>query len=333
MGTLRRPSLRPWRRPALLALLASLWVRPVPVVAQPVPSAAEVRAELDRVVGDRVEVTAILGGQEAPQGGLFTWAFNDVDASILKYPWSAEADTPRPLGIAGLTWTPVVLGSAGLGSFTNRFQDGRLAGNESTYTTYSAGLGTGPRIWFLPDLSVLPSFSLLYAYTENDFDAKTDVGRQVEAAVDERLVNWHTHTLTFIPSLALRYRPTLGRVTVGLTSTLTYFATLPVARSTEAYSFRSDSLTWNNRLEAEVLTPWAVRGWPLLAGGFLQRSELSGALRDSLRADHVYSTGAHVALDPKGRLWKLSQVGLAGSYFWADSFSGFTFGIHLKLGF
>jgi hypothetical protein len=122
-------------------------------------------------------------------------------------------------------------------------------------------------------------------------------------------------------------------VTVALTSTLTYFATVPIARSTEAYSFRSDSLTWNNRVEGDVVTPWAVAGWPLLAGAFLQRSELSGALGDSLRADHAYSTGAHVGLDPKGRLWKVTEVGLAGSYFWADSFSGWTFGIHLQVGF
>ena len=49
-------------------------------MAQSVPSAAEIREELDRVVGNRVEVTAILGGQEVPQAGLFKWSFNDVDA-------------------------------------------------------------------------------------------------------------------------------------------------------------------------------------------------------------------------------------------------------------
>jgi hypothetical protein len=323
----------PRRRPALLALAACLWGWPHAAGAQPLPSPAEIREQLDQAVGDRVEVTAILGGQEALQAGLFKWEFNDVDAGILKYPWSAEAAAPRPLGAGGLTWTPVILGSAGVGSFTNHFRDGVLAGNESTYTTYSVGLGAGPRLGLLPDLSVLPSLSLLYAYTENDFDAGDDRGRRIEAAVDGRLVNWHTHTVTFIPALALRYRPTLGRVTLGLTSTLTYFATVPIARSTEAYSFRSDSLTWNNRAEAEVAAPWAVAGWPLLAGGFVQRSEISGALRNSLRADHVYSTGAHVALDPKGRLWWVTQVGLAGSYFWADSFSGWTFGLHLELRF
>ena len=332
LATLHRPSPRSWI-PVLLALVLCLLGGARRAAAQPAPSPADIRNQLDQVVGNRVEATAILGGQEAPQGGLFGWGFNDVDAGVLKYPWSTELGAPRPLGAGGLTWTPVLLGSVGTAYFTNQFRDGPLAGNESTYTTYSLGLGAGPRIGLLPDLSVLPSFSLLYAYTENDFDAGTEGGRAAEQAVDGRLVNWHTHTLTFIPSLALRYRPTFGRVTLGLTSTYTYFATVPIARSTEAYSFTSESQVWNNRVEVDVVTPWTVAGWPLLAGGFVNRADLFGGIRQSLKSDHFYSTGAHVGLDPKGRLWKVTEVGLAGSYFWSDAFSGWTFGIDLAVAF
>ena len=298
-----------------------------PAAAQPIPSAADVRSQLDQVVGNRVEATVLLGGQQLPQGGLFGWQFNEADARILKYPWSTELGAPRALGVGGLEWTPVLLGSIGAGHFANHFGDGPLAGNSSTYDTYSVGLGAGPRIWLLPGLSVLPSFSLLYAYTENDFDAGTDVGRQVEQGVDGKLVNWHTHTLTLIPSLEVRYSQPVGFMTATLTSTYTYFATMPIARSTEAYSFTSDSQVWNNRLDLDVVTPWSVARWPLLVGGFFQRAELWGGLRESLKADHVYSVGSHVALDPGGRLWKVSRIGIAGSYFWTSSFSGWTLGL------
>ncbi|MGH7359505.1 MAG: Solitary outer membrane autotransporter beta-barrel domain, partial [Candidatus Rokuibacteriota bacterium] len=239
----------------------------------------------------------------------------------------------RSLGTGGLTWTPVLLGAAGTAYFTNQFREGPLAGNESTYTTYSLGLGAGPRIGLLRDLSVLPGFSVLYAYTENDFDAGTDLGRRIEQDVDGRLVNWRTQTLTLIPSLELRYRPTLGPVTVELSSSYSYFATIPIARSTEAYSFTGDSQIWSNRVELEVLTPWAVAGWPLLAGAFGSRGELFGGLSESLKADHFYATGAHVALDPQGRLWTVTRLGLAGSYFWAHSFSGWTLGVHWAVAF
>ena len=323
---LHRASSRPWRAVLLVSVLCLLG-EARPAAAQAAPPLADIRDQLDQVVGNRVEATVILGGQEVPQGGLFTWSFNGVDAGILKYPGSVELGDPRPLGVGGLTWTPVILGSVGTAYFVNKFRDGPLTGNESTYTTYSLGLGGGARMGLLPDLSVLPSFGLLYAYTENDFDAGTEPGRAAEQAVEGRLVNWHTHTLTFMPALALRYRPTFGRVTLGLTSSYTYFATVPLARSTEAYSFTSESQVWNNRVELDVATPWTVAGWPLLAGVFLDRGELFGGLRQSLKTDHFYSTGAYVALDPGGRLWKLKQIGLAGSYFWSETFSGWTLGI------
>jgi hypothetical protein len=319
--------------PVLLALVGCLLGEASPAAAQPAPSLEDIRDQLDQVVGNRVEATVILGGQEVPQGGLFGWSFNDVEAGVLKYPWSTELGAPRPLGVGGLTWNPVLLGSAGTAYFVNRFRDGPLAGNESTYTTYSLGLGAGARIGLLPDLSVMPAFSLLYAYTENDFDAGTQPGRAAEQAVDGQLVNWHTHTLTLVPSLALRYRPSFGRVTLGLTSSYTYFATVPIERSTEAYSFTSESQVWNNRVEVDVVTPWAVAGWPILVGGFFNRADLYGGLRQSLKTDHYYSTGAHVALDPKGRLWKVTEIGVAGSYFWAESFSGWTLGIDWAVAF
>lgn len=147
-----------------------------PAAAQPLPSVADVRDQLDQVVGNRVEAAAILGGQEAPQAGLFRWGFNDVDATVVKYPWTTDLGLPRSLGDGGLTLVPALLGSAGAVHFTNHFRAGPLTGSQSTYTTYSAGLGAGPRIGLLPELSVLPALSLLYAYTENDFDASDDRG-------------------------------------------------------------------------------------------------------------------------------------------------------------
>lgn len=314
------------RWPAIALALGLLGVAG-PAVAQPTPSVDEIRDQLDRVVGNRVEATVILGGQQVPQAGLFGWQFNNVDATIIKYPWNLELGGPRPLGAGSLAWAPVLLGSAGVAHFANHFQGGPLEGSTSTYSTYSLGLGAGPRVWLLPELSLLPSFSLLYAYTENDFDAGSDRGRGAEQAVDGRLVNWHTHTMTMVPSLELRYRKTWGPATLELTSTYAYFATVPIARSTEAYSFTSDSQVWANRAQLELATPWALWDWPIVVGAFFGRAELGGGLSESLKTDHVYSAGGRVALDPRGRLWKLARIGVAGSYFWSGSFSGWTLGL------
>jgi hypothetical protein len=317
-----------------LLALALGWLGTVgPTAARAPPSLAEIRDQLDRVVGNRVEAAVILGGQEVPQGGLFGWQFNGVDASVLKYPWSVELGEPRPLGVGALAWRPVILGSIGTTQFTNHFRDGPLAGSQSAYGSYSASLGAGPRLWLIPEVSVLTAFSLTYAYTETDFDAGNARESAVAQAVDGHLVNWHAHTLTLVPSLQLRYRQAFGPLTVDFTSTYAYFTTVPIARSTEAYSFTSDSQVWGNRLELEVVTPWAIAGWPLVVGGFGNRADLGGGLRDSLKTDHVYSVGGHVALDPRGRLWKLTRIGVAGSYFWSDAFTGWTLGVDWSVEF
>ena len=96
-----------------LGLMVSLAFEIGPAAAQPEPSLTDVRNQLDQVVGNRVEATVLLGGQQLPQGGLFGWQFNDVDARILKYPWSTELGGRRPLDVGGLEWTPVLLGSIG----------------------------------------------------------------------------------------------------------------------------------------------------------------------------------------------------------------------------
>jgi hypothetical protein len=54
------------------------------------------------------------------------------------------------------------------------------------------------------------------------------------------------------------------------------------------------------RLGEEVVTPWAIAGWPLVVvGGFFNPGELFVGLRQSLTSGYFYATGAHVSLDPK----------------------------------
>jgi hypothetical protein len=73
--------------------------------------------------------------------------------------------------------------------------------------------------------------------------------------------------LTFILCLALGDPRFSGRLTSPLAATDTSFATAPVARSTEAYSFTSDSDVWSNRPELGIVTRQSVARWPVLAEG------------------------------------------------------------------
>jgi hypothetical protein len=139
----------------------------------------------------------------------------------------------------------VVEGGIGYGTFENSFENGALAGNESTVTSIAAFAGAGVRFTVWDGVSLAPTFGIIYAHTDNDFEARNEVGRDIvrltgTGAVND-LVNWSADTFTVVPGLELRYRHLFGSVQLTLKSLFKYFHTEPIERSTTALSFQSTS--------------------------------------------------------------------------------------------
>jgi hypothetical protein len=293
------------------------------VRAQMPPGAVQ---QLDTAIGQRVEATAVLGTQSIASRAGLGWSLNGADGSIYKIPWETEWQDPQPLGDSGLLWAPVFEGGVGCGWFANHFNNNALTGNESDFRTVALSLGVGPRFYFGDSgFSVLPAFSLLYAYTDNDFDAHNALGQQVVA--DGRYVNWNVQTISLVPSFELQYKKTFGRWTPKVTSAFACYNTQPISRSTDALSFRSDSKVWANKFDLDYLTAWKVRDCPVHFGGDAGRTDLYQGLRGALGTDHYYETDGRVTLDVLGKLWKVKSVGLSGGYFWCGAFSGYSVGL------
>ena len=288
--------------------------------------------QLDTAIGQRVEATAVLGTQSIASRAGLGWSLNGADGSIFKIPWETELQDPRPLGGRGLLWAPVFEGGLGYGGFVNHFNNNVLAGNESDFSTVALSLGVGPRFHFgASGFSVLPAFSLLYAYTENNFDAHNALGQQVVA--DGRYVNWNVQTISLVPSFELQYKKTFGRWTPKVTSAFAYFNTQPISRSTDALSFRSDSKIWVNKFDLDYLTAWQVYDCPVHLGGDVSRTDLYQGLRGALGTDHFYETDGRVTFDVLGKLWKVKSVGLTGGYFWCGAFNGYSVGLQGSVDF
>ena len=111
-------------------------------------------------------------------------------------------------------------GGVGYGTFENQFEDGALAGNESTVTSLAVFLGGGVRFTVWEHLSLAPTFGVIYAHTENDFDARNDAGREVVrlagSSADNLVKGWSADTFTLVPGLELRYRRLFGTVQLTL---------------------------------------------------------------------------------------------------------------------
>jgi hypothetical protein len=297
----------------------------VPVIrGQSLPPGA--LQQLDTAIGQRVEATAVLGTQSIASRAGLGWSLNDAQGSIYKIPWNFELRDPAPVGRSGLTWAPVIDGGAGYGSFINHFNDNTLAGNESDFHTVALALGAGPRFYFGDSgFSVLPAFSLLYAYTENDFHAYTPLGQVVVA--NGQYVNWNVQTISLVPAFELKYKKTFGRWTPKITSAVAYYDTQPVSRSTDALSFCSNSTIWANKLDLDYLTAGKLFDCPVHLGGDLGRTDLFQGLRGALGTDHYYETDGRMTLDVLGRLWKVKSVGFTGGYFWCGAFNGYSLGL------
>jgi hypothetical protein len=321
------------------------------IQAQPLPPGA--LDQLDDAIGQRVETTAILGTQNVASRAGLGWTLNNTAGSIYKIPWETELRNPRALAATNqiwaplfsrppddtnfnigtfLRWAPVFQGGIGYGQFADDFNSSVLEGNESDYYTVALSLGLGPRIYFGDSgFSILPSFSLLYAYTENDFKANTPAGEAVVA--NGQYVNWYVNTISLVPSFELRYKKTFGRWTPQFTSTLAYFNTRPISRSTDALSFRSQSDAWSNKIDLDYLTCWKPINFPMHFGADFARTDLYQGLRNALGTSYYYQTDGRVTFDILGRIWKVKSVGVTGGYFWCGAFRGYSVGLEGSLQF
>ena len=243
----------------------------------------------------------------------------------------------RPLGDSGILWSPVLEGGVGYGTFENNFSTGPLAGNQSTIDSLAVFLGGGVRFTVWEHLSLAPTFSIIYAHTDNDFDARNDAGREVlrlagSDAVND-LVNWSADTFTLVPGIELRYRRLFGTIQLTLKSAFKYFHTEPIERSTSALSFESTSQWWFNEVDVEWRMPLYLWGRQLRTGGYFARSDVFGGLEDSFGTNYFYQSGGRLVMDVQGLLWKLEYVGIGAGYFWSDRFSGWTIGAEISFAF
>ena len=141
---------------------------------------------------------------ERREWGTYTSKVTDTDLSITRVTGRGHAGPKRPLGDTGILWSPIIEGGIGYGTFNNHFDDGPLDGNKSTVTSLAVFLGGGVRFTLWEDWSLAPTFGIIYAHTENDFDARNEAGQNVlrlAGAQVNDLINWSADTITLVPGM------------------------------------------------------------------------------------------------------------------------------------
>jgi len=298
--------------------------------ANPTASLAQQeRSQIDTVIGQSVETLSVLSTQSAISTGGYKFSIHETDGQATRAPWTIDLAPREPLGDTGLSWTPVFSGGVGYADFTDHFVDKPLEGNASEYQTLAAAVGLGPRIYFTPEFSVLPSMGLIYGYTQNNFHALNPLGDEFEQAQRNGLVDWHVQTMTITPSIELRYLVKPDPWEFTLFSTYAYFDTWPIERSTSALSFRSNSGSWVNGADLDFRTQYRLFDCPVHLGGRFALTDLYGGLRQSLATSNFYQIGGRITLDTRGKIPLIDRLGVGIAYVWGEGFHGYSVGIEL----
>lgn len=331
----RRAHVTDRTRTTLLRLAAGCLVAftVCPAFAQPaVPPAAI--AQFQKVIGDRVELVTILGGDYGAAGGIYSFRGGQVaDLAITKLGGGGNIAETRPLGDTGLNWAPMLLGNVGHINAGNTFQSGFLVGNKSEYDVLSVQGGAGARFYFTDHLSLAPGLSGIYGHTENAFHSQNAVGDLVQAAARGTYTDWTIDTWSVVPSVQAQYEWSWGRTELTLGSRYCFFHTESFQSSSPVVSVYGDSQLWENRFDADIPLGLRVFNHELHTGGFFSRTELYGHAATGVDADHFYTLNGRLVFDFLGDIWKLQWIGLGASYFFADHFSGWSAGIDMHFKF
>jgi hypothetical protein len=131
---------------------------------------AQIR-QFRNLTGDRVESMNVLGGGIGVSGGYFNTDDN-ADITISKFGGSGVIGDPKPLGVFGLKYQPIVQGDMGTVQADKHYRSGPLNGDKNQYETFAIAFGGGARFWFNEHFYVAPTFMGMYGHSENNYSAR-----------------------------------------------------------------------------------------------------------------------------------------------------------------
>lgn len=318
-------------RSAVLCAVLSLCSLLLPWGAQAVTP--EEASKISTAFGNRVEAATILGGNDSASGGVYDFSANKANINIFKIAGHGDVTAPMSLGESGLSWNPILGGSIGYIQCESNLNFAPYIGNRIQNHSFFSSLGGGGRLWFTKELSTSASATLLYTHFTNTITSQTS---GIPAAADS-LLDWNADTITAIPSVDIRYRIGLTKdLQLEFTSLYSHFATWQIDNSSPDLNVSGASDTWANKLDLDQRLPWKLLGYNLHTGGFFSVMNLFGSAADGFDASAIYTGNIRLVVGDIPGIWKawfVNWLGLGASYFWAGSFSGWSYGADVKFVF
>jgi hypothetical protein len=292
-------------------------------------------AQIQNAIGDRVEALTILGGDFGLAGGTFrtrgtfqTGQTSDTTLTVSKLGGSGDIGDIKPIGGIDVGWQARVQGNLGFLDSKNLLHTSQLEGDMSELKIRAIEFGVGARFWLSDRFSIAPTLMGLYGRTTNAYTANSAFMKaNFDRAVQTGLINWSVDTWTVAPAVNFQYLIPWRRVIFTLSSDTTYFHTQDFSSPSPFVKVNGDSVTFVNKIDADVPLGWQVWGHELRAGGYFSRTDLFGDIKSGLDMQHLNEVHGRLVLDFLNQLWKVQWLGIGVSYIYGTNINGFTGGL------
>jgi hypothetical protein len=303
--------------------------------------APEQAAQIQDVVGDRVEALTILGGDYGLAGGDFrsTGRFQfggrtTAQLGVTKAGGSGTIGDPQPVGDLNIGWQPQLQGNMGYLVATNDLNDTLLQGDVNRYDSFAVEFGGGVALWLSSQFSVAPTLMVLYGRTSNTYTANSAFMKEnLPLATQMGLVGWSAESWILRPALDFQYVINWDRTIITLTSSPTYFHTVSFSSSNPNVGLSGNSGFLGNTVDVDIPLGLELWGHELRTGGDFSRTDLFGGLKTGLNEEYLYEVHGRLVLDFLNQLWKVQWIGIGASYNWGSNIKGWSAGADVAFRF
>lgn len=293
---------------------------------------------VDKAVSKNISTTTgvitFLTSQESFSGGLYAIDRQDQTQSTFstfKLPYRKNYDRHED----GSEWSMVM----GLGRFDmeqDYFFDSLRASSRWQANSLSAGIGYSN--WLNEETRWFANTEVIYTQIEHKYNIPSNQNQQAtqqKSDLGDIRFSWQTDTLSFVPSIGLKYPLTNmshSPPKEGWTyePKLTYLFTKSIFERSEIESVTANSLLLTNLIDFGEPTGLKFADWSVGVNPKISRTDVAGAIEDGLASSHWYELQLNFVLHGNEEHW-WDGLEYGFSYLQGDRFRGGQFLFDLSL--
>ena len=186
----------------------------------------------------------------------------------------------------------------------------------------SLSLGGGAQFEAAPGLTITPAFDFIWTHVKRKYDYNNFLSALFGTKYDRDLFNYSTETISYSPSMDVTYDIDLcDGYKITPSASYTHLWTNDIWSKSKFAEFSINSGVLQTQLAATVPLPYTVLDTALAVKPYVKRTNLYGAVRESLGDKALYDIGTDLEFQLKESMISALRIGAA--FITADNLNGY----------